>query len=391
MTLRVGEIAAWMEEIAPLDLADEGDNVGLQLGDPCREVEKVLLAIDVTVDVLDEAISRGAGMIISHHPLIFRPLRRLSEDEPVGRLVAELLRKDIALYSAHTNLDRCEEGVNASLAEALGLMDVRPLKPSSNRYYKLVTFVPPDHLDGVREALFGAGAGEVGKYRRCSYYLLGEGTFLPLEGASPYVGQEGREERTKEHRLEVLVEGGRLASVLASLKEAHPYEEPAVDVYPLSNSGRVDHGAGMGRVGVLDRSLSLVELARMCRDALGCEAARVFGDPGRRVRRVAVCGGRGGYLVPDAAEVAEVLVTGDVDHHQALDALARGLALLDAGHYHTERPVLARLKGLLAKKARERGVEAHFLVSESQTCRGTVWVQGYEQGPGEAMAGGGER
>lgn len=368
MARRVRDIASRMEEIAPPELAAEGDNVGLLLGDPDREVERVLLALDVTGEVVREAIGRGAGMIISHHPLIFRPLRRLVHNDPVGRLATELLQNGIALYSAHTNLDCCQEGVNAALADSLGLKEVRPLRPFSPPFYKLVTFVPPDFLDRVREALFDVGAGVIGRYLNCSHSVLGEGTFRPQKGASPYFGREGVEERVKECRLEVLVEGGRVAAALDALSEVHPYEEPAVDVYPLNNPGRVYQTVGMGRLGFLEHPLSLAELAERCRSALGCRRVRLFGEPGLRVSRVAVCGGRGGFLVPEAAGKADVLVTGDVDHHQALDALGRGLALLDAGHYHTERPVLARLKGLLEEAVGVTDSGVDFLVSEVDTC-----------------------
>jgi dinuclear metal center YbgI/SA1388 family protein len=370
MACRVDEVAALMEEIAPLGLAAEGDNVGLLLGDPAQRVERVLLTIDVTGEVVEEAGRRGAGMIVAHHPLIFRPLHNLVVGDPVSNLVMEMIRRGISLYAAHTNLDASEQGVNAALADALGLVKTRPLEPARFPHFKLVTFLPVDSVDRLREAVFKAGAGVIGKYSRCSFYAEGVGTFLAGEGTEPSVGRRGEEERVRECRLEFLVEGRRIPAVLSALREAHPYEEPAVDLYPLDNPGRLGHLAGIGRMGELEEPLTLEGLAKRCREALGCEEVRVFGDPGRTVRRVAVCGGRGGFLVPMAARVAEVLVTGDVDHHQALDAKSRGLALVDAGHYHTERPVIARLGNVLDRAARERGLEVVFLASEVDTYPG---------------------
>lgn len=367
MGCRVGDIAALMEEIAPTELAEEGDNVGLLIGDPGSHVERVLITLDVTGEVVREAIRREAGMVISHHPLIYRPLRGLVAGDPVAELAMEIIRNGISLYSAHTNLDACRGGVSDALAASLGLKEARPLRTSPGTFFKLVTFVPGECLGPVREALFEAGAGVIGRYARCSFYSPGVGTFLPGEGSSPYLGEEGREERAEEYRLEVLVEGRRLAAAVSALKKAHPYEEPAVDVYRLDNEGRVGASAGLGRVGALEKPLTLSELAERCRKALGCERVRVFGERDRSVGRVAVCGGRGGFLVPVAAREADVLVTGDVDHHQALDALARGLALLDAGHYHTEKPVLAQLREDLREAAAERGFEVEFLVSEVET------------------------
>ncbi len=372
MSCCIEEIVALMEELAPPALAEDWDNVGLQLGSQREEVAAALLTLDATREVLAEARERGAGLIICHHPLIFRPLRRLVADEPVGALVQEALKAGVAVFAAHTNLDASRHGVNTALAELFGLRDHQQLRRDGGREgFKLVTFLPPQHVAAVSSALFRAGAGTIGDYSGCSFRIEGSGTFTPGPHSHPTCGKAGVENEVQEFRLEVSVGRNRLEATIAALLESHPYEEPAYDVYPLCIQG----GAGLGRVGDLPEPMSLGDLARRCGLELGNPTVRISGgDPGMVVRRIAVCGGSGAKLAREAiAAGAQVLITGDVGYHESQEAAAAGLAFIDAGHYHTEWPVLPYLASLLAGRAAEEGLEVDILISEVRTC---PWING---------------
>lgn len=338
-----------MEEIAPKWLAVEGDPIGLQLGTADKRISKVLVALDVTDGVADEAIRLQADMIIAHHAVMFRPVRHLCTDSPAGKLYAKLLKHDIAVYVAHTNLDAAEGGVNDVLASALGLEGAVPFAELKHKELaKLAVFVPKSHHDKVMQAVFDAGAGWIGNYSHCSFNVEGTGTFLPREGANPFLGQTGRLETAEEIRLETVVPKDILDRVVQAMLNAHPYEEVAYDVYPLAVKGKT---FGLGRVGELPEAATLGELAKRVKATYRVPAVRLVGDPGRPVRRVAVLGGSGRSYVADAMRAgADVLVTGDIDHHTAVDALAAGFSLIDAGH-HIEKlvkPAVAdRLNGML--------------------------------------------
>jgi dinuclear metal center YbgI/SA1388 family protein len=374
MACQVKDIVALMEAIAPPEYAEDWDNVGLLVGSMHAEIEKVLVSLDATGEVVAEAAGMGAGLLISHHPPVFRPITRVITDEPPGSLVKEALTGGIALYAAHTNLDLCEVGVNVVLAEKLGLKDHRPLESSpAAEGFKLVTFLPPQHLPSVSEALFKAGAGVIGDYTGCSFRVEGTGTFTPGPGISPAYGEAGKSNQMGEVRLEVAVEKEGLENTVSALLDSHPYEEPAYDIYLL----RIPSCAGKGRIGELPKAMTVGDLARRCSQELGTPAVRLAGDPGREVRLVAVCGGRGGKLIPRAARAgAEVMITGDVVYHEALAAQARGLAVIDAGHYHTERPVVPHLASLLERKADRAGLEVEVHISDIDT---HPWVVGGEK------------
>ncbi len=358
--MKIKDIVDNVRELAPEEYAASWDNVGLQVGDESGETGKVLVTLTVTAEVVKEAAAAGAGLIVSHHPLIFEPLRSLNLKEPVARLVRELLAEGVTLYVAHTNLDVVEGGVSVALADALELQEVRPLTHMSLPHrVKLVTFVPRDQVEEVRHALCEGGAGRIGNYQCCTFQVAGEGTFEPGPGASPSVGEAGRLNRVEEARLEVVLEKDRLSQVMQRLKEVHPYEEPAIDVYPLE-----DLEAGLGRVGRLPRPMTLKELGDICRERLEARGLRFVGDAGRHLERVAVCGGSGGEVIDAAAEQADVLVTGDIRYHAALRALDLGLHVIDAGHAATEKVVLPRLASFLAERLAGQGVEV--IVSSSE-------------------------
>jgi dinuclear metal center YbgI/SA1388 family protein len=371
MTCKVEDIITLLEELAPPHLAEDWDNVGLQVGSAQAEVEAALISLDPSPAVIAEARRRGAGLLICHHPPIFRPLRRVVTDEPAGALLRDALFSGVAIYAAHTNLDSSPYGVSAALAELFSLQDHGPLLPApAGEEYKLVTFLPAEHVAAVSAAIFDAGAGVIGDYAGCSFRVQGVGTFTPGPDAKPTYGNRSGSNEVSEVRLEMVVGTERMGDVVQALLASHPYEEPAYDIYRLHKPA----GAGLGRVGDLPEPVSLGHLARQCRTLLGNNAVRLAGDPSIAVRRAAVCGGSGGKLAARALEAgAQALITGDVGHHEAREALDIGLAVIDAGHYHTERPAVPHLAALLAGRVERAGLKAEILVSEVHT---DPWING---------------
>ncbi len=365
MTESARRIIQTIQRLVPEELAEPWDAVGLQIGAAEAPVSGVLVALDVTPQVLQEAELRGAQFILAHHPVIFEPLTRVTSEDAVGSLVARAVRGNVVIYVAHTNLDSCPGGVNDALAAALGLEDTIPLVPApAGRRYKLVTFVPPANLDAVRDALCQAGAGVIGEYSCCSYSGPGEGTFKPSEKANPTAGERGELNRVEERRLEVMVEPGGIGAALQALLASHPYEEPAYDIYPT----RQVSGAGMGRLGSLPEEMSLGAFAELCRARLGAPHVKVSGDPQVPVSSVAVCGGSGKELVEAASRAgAEVFLAGEIGHHAALAGRQMGLSLVEAGHYHTEKVVLEPLAAMLAARFSEEGLAVDIAVARTIT------------------------
>jgi len=345
---KVAEIIDALFALAPSQLAAEGDNIGLQVGHPAAEVRKAIVGIDVTDALVRKARAGRAQIAVVHHPLIFSPLSRLSLDSYPSRLVAEALRADLAIVAMHTNLDFAPGGVNDRLAQTAGLRDVRPLTPwGKGNLLKVVVFVPAESQAQVRQAMAAAGAGEIGKYRECSFRAPGTGTFRPLPGAHPVLGKVGNLEEVREERLEVLVEKPRLAGVLEAMKAAHPYEEVAYDVYPLENCFP---GAGEGRVGRLTRSISLKTFASRVRKSLNAGHVQITGEPDGRITRVAVGAGSVRGMVEAARRVgAEALLAGEIPHHERLEAEEEGLGVIEAGHEASERPAVWVLAEWLEK------------------------------------------
>jgi dinuclear metal center YbgI/SA1388 family protein len=319
------------EQLAPKHYAVPDDKIGLQLGTLQKDVYKVLIALDVTDEVVDEAIHEQVDLIIAHHAIIFRPLAHLQTDSPAGRLYEKLIKHDIAVYIAHTNLDVADGGVNDMMADALGLTDLMVLEQlQTEKLKKLVVFVPQTHHQMVLDALFAAGAGWIGQYRNTSFSTPGTGTFLPQEGTKPHIGAPGKLERVEELRVEIIVPESLQHKAVQALLKVHPYEEVAYDLYPLDLAGQA---RGLGRVGKLPAVVTLRELAELAKQAFDVPTVRVVGDLSRPIRKVAVLGGSGGRYMRHALFAgADVLVTGDIDYHTAHDALAAGLALLDVGH-----------------------------------------------------------
>lgn len=354
-----------MERLAPKHYAVPDDKIGLQVGSVAKEVRRVLVTLDVTPAVVEEAVALGAELIIAHHAVIYRPMAHLRTDTPAGALAASLLRNDVAVYIAHTNLDTTEGGINDWMAEALELKGRDVLEEvHTDKLFKLVVFVPESHHETVRSALFAAGAGWIGNYSHCSFNTEGVGTFLPREGSEPFIGKHGRMEQTKEIRLETVVPLSVRKKVISAMLKAHPYEEVAYDLYSMDLKGR---SFGLGRVGVLHVPESLDQFAERVKKAFDVPFVRMIGDGSKQIRKVAVLGGAGGRYIRHAAFAgADVLVTGDIDFHSAQDALAAGMTIIDPGH-HAEKIMKPKVAEWLASQLKEKGYNTEVFASKVDT------------------------
>jgi dinuclear metal center YbgI/SA1388 family protein len=349
----IRDIADALEQWAPPGSAQSYDNVGLQVGDASRSVERAVLALDCTPAVVEEAERQGAELIITHHPLLFQPLSAVTTDDYESAVALRLAEAGIALYSAHTNLDAAPGGVSFALAKRLGLTDVGFLDGFDETLYKLATFVPADHFDAVRSALADAGAGRIGDYEACAFAHEGTGFFRPGDAANPHIGTAGGDlESADEVKLEVEVARWDLGGVLGALQDAHPYEEVAYDVYPVQQK---NSRAGLGAVGRLASPESLSDFLGRVADRLDAGSLRYAGPDEATVERVAVCGGAGSDFVGQAlAAGADAYVTADVKYHEFFEALGPDgvpqLAFIDAGHYETEALTEALLRDWLADR-----------------------------------------
>ena len=341
MPTRLSDVLEVLEELYPAASAESWDAVGLVCGDPSSTVRRVLLAVDPVEAVVDEVVDGGFDLLLTHHPLYLRGTTSVAATTPKGRVVHRLLQAGAALHVAHTNADVADPGVSDALAELFDLRELRPLAPSAGHALdKLVVYVPVGEADRLLDALADAGAGQIGDYERCAWSTTGTGTFRPLPGADPAVGEVGRVEQVEEARLEVVLPRDRRARVLRAMLAAHPYEEPAYDLLELA---MVPGAQGLGRVGELPTPTPLGELTERAAAVLPATAwgVRATGDPSAVVTTLAVCGGSGDSLLGTAARSgADAYLTADLRHHPASEA-PDGLALLDAAHWATEWPWLA--------------------------------------------------
>lgn len=347
--MRVEDVAAALESIAPISYAADWDNVGLLVGSMQWSASPLLLTVDLTPAVLGEARDAGAKMIVAYHPAIFEPLSRLTDTTARQRIALEAARSGTAVYSPHTALDGAPGGLNDWIAEGLGRGDVRAIRAHETlpdtEQFKLVTFCPKDAADRLRSTLASIGAGRIGDYELCSFEIRGTGTFFGTEGTSPQVGQKGSLERVDEVRLEMVCPAASLALAVTTLRQFHPYEEPPIEIYQLQPRPRRD--AGEGRRVVLDKQATLAELVERIKDRLGVEQLRVApgDDAPRRYRTLAVQAGAGGALRQAAcADGCQLFLTGEMRHHDVLAAQADGCTVILAGHTNTERGYLKVLK-----------------------------------------------
>ncbi|MBI5483792.1 MAG: Nif3-like dinuclear metal center hexameric protein [Deltaproteobacteria bacterium] len=328
------DVLGIINKIAPVSLAEEWDNPGLQIGDPAAQASRIMVALDPSAEVIDSAIRSSCQLLVTHHPLIFKPLKSISTSTSQGAAIHAAIRAGLSIICMHTNYDIARGGLNDLLATRIGLSDCIPLHVTTvQELLKLVVFVPAEYLEQLRSALFPY-ADSFGNYCDCSFTTSGEGTFTPLDGADPFIGTVGQHQKVSEQRLELLLESRNLPRAIKALLAVHPYEEPAFDIYPLRNEGEK---LGLGRIGQLPEELSLADFAGQLRKTLPAAGLRYVGDPSATVSKVALCSGSGAALLRDAARAgADVLVTGDVKYHEAREAQELGIALIDAGHFNTE-------------------------------------------------------
>ncbi len=345
--MRCDKIIKIIEDWAPKSIAWEKDNVGLQVGSLRREVKNILLCLNVDENVVDEANRRNCNLIISHHPLLFRSLKKLdTEKDKKSRIIEKLIKKDITLYSAHTNLDFTKDGVSFQLANKLKLTNQKFLLNLSSNQNKLVVFVPTTHAEKVAEAMYSAGAGIIGEYTNCSFRTLGTGTFKGSEKSNPKVGVKGKIESVEEIKIEVLVNSFDLKKIITEMKKVHPYEEVAYDVYPLANEN-VNYG--MGVIGELPKELSEKLFLDHVSKSLRIKNLRYSRGSKSKIKKVAVCGGSGSDLIETAIHNnADAFVTADIKYHTFQDA-ENEILFVDAGHYETEIPVLDEIKNRIEK------------------------------------------
>jgi dinuclear metal center YbgI/SA1388 family protein len=332
--MRIKEVVKALEAWAPPVLQEEYDNCGLQTGDPEAEVTEALLTLDCTEEVVAEAVQNKCGLIIAHHPVIFKGIRSLTGRNDVERTLLAAIRANVAIYAIHTNLDNVIDGVNGEIAARLGLKPLHVLDPKPGQLRKLVVFVPLEHADAVRDAMFAAGAGHVGGYDECSFNLEGNGTFRAGEGTSPFVGKPGERHAEAEVRVEVLCPATLEHAALAAMRSAHPYEEVAYDLYPVLNGHPC---IGSGLLAEWDEPLDEGAFLDKLKAVFGSLVIRHTSFTGKPVKRVALCGGSGAFLIGKAmAAGADAYVTGDVKYHEFFQPEGRML-LADIGHFESEQ------------------------------------------------------
>lgn len=356
------EIITLFEQWSPKRYAMEGDPIGLHIGQLNRPVEKVLVTLDVNEEIIDEAIRKGANLVIAHHPPIFRPLKGILTDTPQGRMIEKCIKNDIAVYAAHTNLDVAPGGVNDMLATKLGLIDTEIVEPTyAERMYKLAVYSPVTHGDALRHALGNAGAGAIGDYADCSFSSTGTGRFIPNDQADPYIGESGTEEAVAEEKVEVIVPESIKNKVLKAMLAVHPYEEPAYDFFLLDQPSSQ---FGLGRIGKLGEHTTLAQFAEHVKSVFGVPALRFVGNPKKEIRKVAVLGGDGNKYIGAAKRAgADVLVTGDLYYHVAHDAEAMGLAVIDPGH-NIEKVMIKGVADYMQTACKKSRYDVSFLKSE---------------------------
>ncbi|GJQ62862.1 MAG: GTP cyclohydrolase 1 type 2 [Melioribacteraceae bacterium] len=338
----VAELIKHIEQWAPPGAAWEKDNVGLQVGDSTTRISNVFLCLELSGEALDEALDKNCNFIFTHHPFIFRPIKSLdTAKNPKAAIIKKILNNNVTLFSAHTNLDFTKGGVSFVLANKLNLENINFLVNEDSNQIKLVVFIPENDSEKVADAIFKAGGGIIGEYNNCSYRLNGTGTFKGSENSNPSIGTKENFEKVNETRLEVLVDKWKLNKVLGSMLEAHPYEEPAYDVYPLQNKN-VNYG--FGAIGYLNESMTRDQFLAMLSENLGLQGLRFTNGKSNDIKKVAVCGGSGSDLVDSAIRAgADAFVTADIKYHTFQDA-ENNILLVDAGHYETEIHVLKEVK-----------------------------------------------
>lgn len=357
--MQLKEIISSLEELAPPSLQETYDNSGLLTGSPDQEVTGVLVSLDCTEAIVEEAIRTKSNVIVCHHPIIFSGLKRLTGKNYIERVIIQAIRANVAIYSIHTNLDNVRHGVNREIAGRLGLLNTRVLEPISKRLRMLVTYCPESHFEQVRNSLFAAGAGHISNYDECSFSHSGKGTYRPLQGAAPFSGTINQRSSEEEIRLEVVFDDWKESAVLKALLAAHPYEEVAYNVLELQNAHPL-HGAGM--IGDLPAEMNRMDFLDYVKKNLKTNTIRYTNGPSK-IKKVALCGGSGSFLLGKAmAAGADTFITGDFKYHQFFDAEDK-IMIADVGHFESEQFT----KNLLADYLREKFTNFAVRLTELST------------------------
>jgi dinuclear metal center YbgI/SA1388 family protein len=345
--MKIFSVISFLESMADPSLQEQYDNAGLITGDPGWECSGILCSLDATEEVIDEAISKKCNMVVAHHPIVFSGLKKITGGNYVERTIIKAIRNEVAIFAIHTNIDNVIDGVSGKMAQLLGLTNITVLAPKENTLKKLFTFVPLDHAQKVRDAIFEAGGGQIGQYSECSFNSDGTGTFRGSDQANPYVGKPGELQQEPETRVEIIFPGYLQKRIIQAMKAAHPYEEVAYDIVSLSNA---HPGIGAGAIGELPESLSEAAFLEVLRGLFHLPVIRHTPFTGQLVKRVALCGGAGSFLISKAlARDAQVYITGDIKYHEFFDNNGK-MMIADIGHFESEQFTINLLQELLAGK-----------------------------------------
>jgi dinuclear metal center YbgI/SA1388 family protein len=347
MELKVKDISGFLEQLAPLSSQESYDNCGLITGSHNQKVTGVLLSLDCTEEVIDEAISKGANLIVAHHPIVFKGLKKINGKNYVERTIIKAIKNDIAIYAIHTNLDNYRFGVNHEIASRIGLINTRILAPKSNVLKKLIVFCPTENVSQLSKSLFEAGAGHIGDYAECSFESDGKGGFLPEENSNPTLGKVGSREVLEETKLEVIISSHQEGRILKAMNSAHPYEEVAYDLIPLLNK---NHFEGAGMIGDLENVMEVDSFLAHLKSTFDCGVIRHTKKHLKEIKKVAFCGGAGSFLLSDAkAQGADIYITGDFKYHEFFDA-EDSIIIADIGHYESEQFTPNLIHDVMKKK-----------------------------------------
>ncbi len=345
--MKIKTICDALEKLAPLSLQEDYDNSGLLIGDKNKSISKALICLDVTEEIIDEAIDEGSGIIIAHHPLIFKALKKITASNSVERMVQKAIEHQIAIYAAHTNLDNVFEGVNQVFAQQLGLKNLKILQPKTTILKKLMVYVPTDYTQKLRDALFAVGAGNIGNYDSCSFQLKGEGSFKALSGSHPFVGTENKLHLEKEDKLEMVFPNYLSATIIQTLYKNHPYEEPAFDIFSLENNWG---NTGAGMIGFLENPMLEIDFLNFLKERTAAKCIRHSILLQKKIQKIAICGGSGSFLIGAAkAAGADIFISGDIKYHEFFEA-ENQMLIADIGHYESEQFTKQLLVDYLSKK-----------------------------------------
>lgn len=354
--MKLSKIINILELLFPKNLAEKWDNSGLQIGDQNSEINKILLALDVNDSVVNIAVEKKYDLILTHHPFIFNPLKSINIGDKKGKIIKELIKNNINLYTMHTNLDVCSNGVNLALAQKLEIIDYKLLSINNEKnLYKLYLYVPIDHAEFMRQKLFEVKAGQIGDYDYCSFNFNGMATFYPREESDPYIGYKNEINYVDETKIEIIVEGAKINKIKEIIYKYHPYEEPAFDIIKLENIKEIYGYGGIGNI----TECNLLDYAKKVKENLKCSNVKLYcNDINKNVQRIAFCGGSGSSFIDNAIrKKADVFITGDLKYHDIQHALDYNLAIIDAGHYNTEAPVLKLLKDYIVEQNKDLKVD----------------------------------